>query len=221
MNNPYRLSPDVFKNAATETEKFYLLKGYTVEDLPPEHLVQLQGTELECGDGRYGLIRGRKVNPALFGATWGVAAMHPAFSQKGISEDSINKTINMLVMKNLLPGIHGDTHEGILGCGLLGLLRKNLLKDVNNLNVKPERLIELISEFRMKQTFLPGNHQEQILRISFVPRYGPALDANAFRLTGDTALTLGIPLSAFNSVSEQAVSILTKGNVERVQIARP
>ncbi len=215
------LPVEKLRKAASATEKFYLKKGYFVQHLPMESLPPLQDSVLECGDGRYGCMADRKINPALFGGLWGVVALHPAFRQKGITEDAIKTSIDMLIQRKMLPGIHGDNHDENLGCGFLGLLMQNKLPEVNRLIINPEQLKSLAKEFHVHHTILPGEHQEQVLRISFVPGYAPELDPAAFRLTGDIALTLGIPLDIFNLISEQTIRLLTQDNVKQVQIAAP
>jgi Cadmium carbonic anhydrase repeat len=200
--------------------QFFKKNGWAVEYSGKSELVPADNV-LGCGDGRYANLSSlfRKNIKGIFGGVWGVAALKTGGDMRGIE-----KAVNLIQSKDMMPTFHGDEH-GYLSCGFFNLWKQHLLTPHTrpySLDLTDQQLEGTVGKLALTHTLLPGAHEEEKLVMSFIPGLTPALDPKTFRLNGELPKEFGIDFMKYLEVSALTISLLTKsrltGPVKTVRI---
>lgn len=199
-----------------KTKAFFLEKGWTVIEGKRQHAVRVETNELQCGDGRYANLppKERKAGRAIFGATWGVAAM-----KTGGEKEQVQEAVRIVKNHGMIPAIHGD-HHGPLVCGLRKLWMAGSVAGLHPHQLDESAEQQVIASEGIRVTQLPGEHEETKLAMTFIPGMAPKLDKHAFRQDATLPQDLEIDFDTFLAGTEQAIGQLTQGKVKTVELIK-
>ncbi len=196
-----------------EWKAFAEAQGFAVEvDSSRSVLVPMANQPLlMCVDGRddaEGVVVAQ-AGPKVQGGVYGIAALRAEAENAGIDDAALLATVQMLVAKGLVPGVHGDGHDPVLGCGFLKLWSQGKLEGLPPLLVAPEVAARIITDNGGKLVPLQGEHTEHQVRVNTVKGTTLNPDNTAFNLDLHVAPDFGIDPTRMLANAAQTVALLS------------
>ena len=133
---------------------------------------------VHCVDGR--LMKGRnrrchKANrgPKIQGGALGIAYLvAKSKGSKVVDEVVFREACQLIVDSGFVPGVHDMSGEHV-HCGHCKLAMKGYFADLD-LQIKPQRMVEVVKEFGGREILLEGGHEERVVRLNY--REGTTLE---------------------------------------------
>lgn len=203
-----------FDDLLTEV-KYFKDRGWEVKEGQKEVLVEVSPTApVHCVDERIG--DGDFYGPKVPGAIYFVMSMITGGGQAGLKE-----AIDLVKKTNQMPGMHGDDHEGLKGCGFRKLWEQNKLSDLAYKYELPDDLTSvktLIEEEEGSYIELLGEHTAESLILNLVPGKTVIPEGTAFIADIWYGEKLDVTKEDFLNVLAETVELLS--SVRKVEIIR-